>query len=137
MALNEFNWQFQRRIGRTVSILGKNEVNNELYVLDLHAKRPFIIDVTGTMSSIRVQEGETYKILFDIFSANVPKEYLERIKKTGDKEIMEAIKNLRLLRNRIYKFVLVDIYSKYHEFDKKETGYYLDRLMKTGLTLGP
>ncbi len=132
-----FNWQFQRRIGRTVSILGRNELNKELYVLDLHAKRPFIIDITGNMSSIKVQEGETYKILFDIFSANVPKEYLDQIRKSGDKEVTEAIKNLKLLRNRIYKFVLVDIYSKYYEFDKRKTDYYLDRLMKAGLNLGP
>jgi hypothetical protein len=130
MSTNTFNWKFVRRIDRVVAILGKNESRKELYVLDLKKKTPLIIDVTGDVNKIRVEEGNTYRITFDIYSAQVSKKLAQEMGKKNDEDIKQALKQLKILKNQVYRFVLVDIRSRYYEYLKSKSEIYLDRLEK-------
>ncbi|MEM3404628.1 MAG: hypothetical protein QXJ17_08840 [Nitrososphaeria archaeon] len=125
-----FNWKYVKQVSKLVAVIGKNDKRRELYVIDPKNKTPMIIDIPESMTPPKVNEGETYKITFDIYSSKIPKEYIEQIKKPGDKEIEEAVKNLKLLKNHIYKCVLVDIRTKYFDYAKSKAEKQFDELKK-------
>jgi len=125
-----FNWKYVKQVSKPVIVIGKSDEKKELYVIDPKSKTPLIIDIPDDMNPTKVNDGETYKITFDVYSSKVPKEYIERIKKPGDKEVEEAVKNLKLLRNHVYKCVLVDIRTKYFDYTKNLTEKYFEMLKR-------